>query len=193
MEIGGIREVVYATSDLDAAIAWWRDVLGLWFVEADGERAVFEAGDSLRVVLDTKAPAGSVVVGYWSLGDGAPQRGTSTDVIDPGGHHVRLHAPPAGDGGAAIEARLTEFIEGAEPLAGPAVATLADGITAVVADAAERIGALIDGVAHNKILATQLLQSQRARQVEEGSDDQWRLSAASTLLSPTIIPPSERR
>lgn len=42
---------------------------------------------------------------------------------------------------------------------------------------------------HNKVLATQLLMSQRARRSQADDPEQWRLFAATTLLSGMISAP----
>jgi glutathione synthase/RimK-type ligase-like ATP-grasp enzyme len=42
---------------------------------------------------------------------------------------------------------------------------------------------------HNKVLATQLSLSQRARGMQADDPEQWRLFAASTLLSGMIVKP----
>ena len=86
------------------------------------------------------------------------------------------------------ERQLDEFIATADQLPGPAVDDLVDQVAALIDDAATRIAALVDGVPHNKVLATQLRLSQRARALGTEDEGQWRLYAASTLLSELIIP-----
>jgi hypothetical protein len=52
---------------------------------------------------------------------------------------------------------------------------------------------LMSGQRHNKVLATQLLLGQRAREATPDDPEQWRLCAASTLLSGMItVPPAGR-
>jgi len=189
MRIGGIRDVTYRAAELAAALAWWRDELGLVVVEgspAEG-RIVLEAPDERQVVL-TATAAEPVAVSWWSPELDA---GTNTTVTDPAGHAIAVWGPPLGETAEDIEGRLTEFITAAEPLEGPPVDELADRVAAIVAAAAAEIGTAVEGVAHNKVLATQLLLSQRSRHVETGSASQWHLSAASTLLAERIIPRSE--
>jgi hypothetical protein len=92
----------------------------------------------------------------------------------------------------AAERAIREFIDSAESLPGSPVAELTDLVEDVMAEACGRIQRIMDGQPHNKVLATQLLLGQRAR--AQGPDDpaQWRLYAASTLLSELIVvPPSE--
>ena len=86
------------------------------------------------------------------------------------------------------ERRLDEFIAIADELPGPAVDELVDHVAALIDDAATRIAALVADVPHNKVLATQLRLSQRARALGTEDEGQWRLYAASTLLSELIIP-----
>ena len=49
------------------------------------------------------------------------------------------------------------------------------------------VEALMEGEAHNKVLATQLLLRQRARALGMDDPEQWPLHAASTLLSGLVI------
>ena len=50
-----------------------------------------------------------------------------------------------------------------------------------------RLLGLGDGMAHNKVLATQLLLGQRARELQHYDPEQWHLRAASTLLSGIVV------
>jgi hypothetical protein len=90
-----------------------------------------------------------------------------------------IQPAPAG----AYEARIGGFIDSASDLAGPPTDELADRAIAVVADAWAAIDRLLEGVAHNKVLATMLLVSQRSREGGTDSPVFWQRSAASTLLS----------
>ena len=93
----------------------------------------------------------------------------------------------------AAERAIREFIDSAESLPGPAVGELADLVEGVMLEAWERIRELMSGTPHNKVLATQLLLSQRAREQAPDDPEQWRLHAASTLLSGMIVvPPGPR-
>ena len=87
-----------------------------------------------------------------------------------------------------IERQLDEFVATADELPGPPVDDLADRVTALIDDAAARIAALLEDVPHNKVLGTQLRLSQRARALGTEDEGQWRLYAASTLLSELVIP-----
>ena len=100
----------------------------------------------------------------------------------PGGVAVELVEPlPAG----AYEAHIDEFVAGAADLEGPATEELAAAVLAVLAEAWDRVDAVFEGVAHNKVLATMLLLSQGARagDVAPDSPAYWQRSAASTLAS----------
>jgi hypothetical protein len=46
---------------------------------------------------------------------------------------------------------------------------------------------IMEDKAHNKVLATQLLLSQQARGMQPDESEQWRLFAASTLLSGMVV------
>jgi hypothetical protein len=45
----------------------------------------------------------------------------------------------------------------------------------------------MEGKPHNKVLATQLLLGQRARALQPDDPEQWRLYAATSLLSGMVI------
>ena len=101
-------------------------------------------------------------------------------LVGPAGFTVDVVQPePAGHS----EGRITEFIDAAADLAGPPTAELADAVLAIVADANRAIEARLEGVAHNKVLATHLLLSQQSRADAPDSPTYWQRSAASTLLS----------
>lgn len=53
----------------------------------------------------------------------------------------------------------------------------------IVADAWQRIDDALEGVAHNKVLAVQLLLDQLGRQADPDTSQQWQRFAASTLMS----------
>lgn len=90
----------------------------------------------------------------------------------------------------AAERAISEFIDSAESLPGPTVVELAGLVEEVMADAWARIRGIMSGRPHNKVLAAQLLLSQRAREHQAPDDsEQWRLYAASTLLSGMIVAP----
>ncbi|HEX5616081.1 MAG TPA: hypothetical protein VFZ83_13085 [Acidimicrobiia bacterium] len=87
----------------------------------------------------------------------------------------------------AAEQAIREFIASADDLDGPAVDVIAAAVMDLVDGAWNAIATVLEGVAHNKVLAAQLFLGQRARE-RDGSDDvQWQLHAASTLLSGFVV------
>jgi hypothetical protein len=113
---------------------------------------------------------------------------------DEGGGRWAVAVGPAGQPVDVIQAataadhegRITAFIDTAAPLDGPPTEELAAAVAEVVAGAWDRIEALLDGVAHNKVLATHLLVGQQARALDPMDPDSpayWQRSAAGTLLS----------
>ena len=87
----------------------------------------------------------------------------------------------------AAERAIDEFIDSADSLPGLPVAELADLVSGVMADAWDRIQDIMREQPHNKVLATQLLLSQRGRDRTPDDMEQWRLFAASTLLSGMVV------
>jgi hypothetical protein len=85
------------------------------------------------------------------------------------------------------ESHITQFITSAEMLPGPPVEQLAEQVSALMRAASRELEAIMDGKPHNKVLATQLLLGQRARELQMGDPEQWHLHAASTLLSAIVI------
>jgi hypothetical protein len=85
------------------------------------------------------------------------------------------------------ERRITQFVTSADELSGPPVEELAERVTAVMQAALRDLETIMDGMAHNKVLATQLLLGQRARGRQPHDPEQWHLYAASTLLSGIVV------
>jgi hypothetical protein len=85
------------------------------------------------------------------------------------------------------ERRITQFVTSADELPGPPVEELAERVTAVMQAALRDLETIMDGMAHNKVLATQLLLGQRARGRQPHDPEQWHLYAASTLLSGIVV------
>ena len=81
------------------------------------------------------------------------------------------------------ERRITQFVISADELPGAHVEELAERVTALMRAASRDLVTIMDGMAHNKVLATQLLLGQRARGRQPHDPQQWHLYAASTLLS----------
>ena len=85
------------------------------------------------------------------------------------------------------ERRITQFVRSADELSGPPVEELAEQVTALMRAALRDLEKLMEEKPHNKVLATQLLLGQRARQLQPHDPEQWHLFAASTLLSGIVI------
>ena len=83
--------------------------------------------------------------------------------------------------------RITQFVISADELPGPPVDELAERVTALMRAASRDLEMIMDGIAHNKVLATQLLLGQRARGRQPHDPQQWHLYAASTLLSWIVV------
>ncbi len=91
------------------------------------------------------------------------------------------------------ERRITGFITSASELPGPPVADLADEVAELMRAAWRDVETLVSGKPHNKVLATQLLLSQRARGLRSDDPEQWRLFAAATLMSGMVIGAADRQ
>ena len=91
------------------------------------------------------------------------------------------------------ERRITEFATSAEGLPGPFVAELADRIADLMRATWRDVEAIISGTPHNKVLAVELLLSQRARGLQVEDPEQWRLHAALSLLSGITISNADKR
>ena len=85
------------------------------------------------------------------------------------------------------ERRITQFVRSADELSGPPVEELAEQVSALMRAALRDLEKLMEEKPHNKVLATQLLLGQRARQLQPDDPEQWHLYAASTLLSGIVI------
>jgi hypothetical protein len=85
------------------------------------------------------------------------------------------------------EQRITQFIMSAEKLPGPPVEELAERVTALMQATSRDLETIMEGKPHNKVLATQLLLGQRARELQQHDPEQWHLYAASTLLSGIVV------
>jgi hypothetical protein len=85
------------------------------------------------------------------------------------------------------EQRITQFVISVDELPGPPVEELAERVTALMRAASRDLEMIMDGMAHNKVLATQLLLGQRARRLQPHDPKQWHLYAGSTLLSGIVV------
>ena len=85
------------------------------------------------------------------------------------------------------ERHITRFVTSADELPGTPVEELADRVAALMRAALRDLEALMEGEAHNKVLATDLLLGQRARGLQERDPERWQLYAATTLLSGLVL------
>jgi hypothetical protein len=91
------------------------------------------------------------------------------------------------------ERRITEFITSAEELPGPPVEELADSVAELMRATWRDVETIVSGKPHNKLLAAQLLLGQRARGLQPENPEQWRLHAATSLLSGMVIRNLDKR
>ncbi len=91
------------------------------------------------------------------------------------------------------ERRITEFITSAEELPGPPVEELADSVAELMRATWSDVETIMSGKPHNKLLATQLFLGQRARGLQPENPEQWRLHAATSLLSGMVIRNVDKR
>ena len=85
------------------------------------------------------------------------------------------------------ERRITQFVISADELPGTPVGELAEQVAALMREAWTGLETIMEDKPHNKVLATQLLLSQQARRMPPHDPEQWRLYAASTLLSGMVV------
>jgi hypothetical protein len=85
------------------------------------------------------------------------------------------------------ERRITQFITSAHGLPGPSVEELAEQVATLMRSAWSDLEEITAGKPHNKVLATQLLLGQRARALQPDDPEQWRLYAATMLLSGMVV------
>jgi hypothetical protein len=85
------------------------------------------------------------------------------------------------------ERRISHFVTTADELSGPPVEELAGRVAELMRAAWADLERIMEGKPHNKVLATQLLLGQRARALQPDDPEQWRLYAATSLLSGMVI------
>jgi hypothetical protein len=85
------------------------------------------------------------------------------------------------------ERRITQFVTSADELPGPPVEELAERVATLMRSAWSDLEEIVAGKPHNKVLATQLLLGQKARGLQPEDPEQWRLYAATTLLSGIVV------
>jgi hypothetical protein len=176
MDLSGFEVEAQLPSAADLATdagRWFADVFGVvprlaTYVE-DLDAALTELAAKGVGVAPVEAPADDDAGEVRAVRLQGPA-GLTIDVVQPvpAGHH---------------ESRITELIESATDLEGPPTEDVADAIEQIVADAWEAIGARLEGVANNKVLATQLLVGQRSRAAAPDEPLFWQRSAASSLRS----------
>ena len=91
------------------------------------------------------------------------------------------------------ERRITQFITSADELPGPSVAELACRVAELMRAAYRDLEMIMSGDPHNKVLAAQLFLGQRARRLQPDDPEQWRLHAATSLLSGMVIGSADKR
>jgi uncharacterized protein (DUF2336 family) len=104
--------------------------------------------------------------------------------------------PPSDDevlGPKEAERRITQFVASAEELPGPPVAELADRVAELMRATWRDVETIISGYPNNKVLAVELCLSQRARGLQPADPEQWRLHAATSLLSGIHIGKADKR
>jgi hypothetical protein len=84
------------------------------------------------------------------------------------------------------EARIAEFIEGADVAGGPSTADLADEVLVHVRRAWDELATITGAQSNNKIVAMMLELSRRARAIDPSTAEYWITSAASSLVSGQI-------
>jgi hypothetical protein len=136
---------------------------------------VDESGERLAVLLDIEDYERMVAKHRAPSAEDEPPN-DDEEVLDP----------------EEAERRITEFITSAGELPGPPVAELAENVAELMRAAWREVEAILSGNPHNKVLATQLLLSQRARGLQADNPEQWRLFAASTLMSGMVIGAADR-
>lgn len=128
-----------------------------YVVDEDGERVaiLLEIDDYERLVAQHRAPTAD------------DELLIDDEVLDP----------------EEAERRVTEFIASAEKLPGSPVAELADRIAELIRATWRDVETIISGCPNNKVLAVELFLGQRARGLQPDDPEQWRLHAATSLLS----------
>jgi len=85
------------------------------------------------------------------------------------------------------ERRITQFVTDAEELPGPPVEELAEQVATLMRSTWSDLEEIMADKPHNKVLATQLLLGQKARGMRPDDPEQWRLYAATMLLSGMVV------
>ncbi len=136
---------------------------------------VDENGERVAVLLDIEAYERMVAQHHVPAGGDEPPN--AVEDFDP----------------EEAERRITAFVTSAEELPGPPVAELANRIAELMRAAWRDLETIIGGTPHNKVLAVELFLSQRARRLQADDPEQWRLHAATSLLSGIAIGNVDKR
>ncbi len=137
---------------------------------------VDENGERIAILLDIEEYERMVAQHHAPATDDEPPS-DDDEVLDP----------------EEAERRITEFVASAEELPGPPVAELADRVAELMRAAYRDVETIISGNPHNKVLAVELFLSQRARRLQADDPEQWRLHAATSLLSGIAIGNADKR
>jgi hypothetical protein len=73
------------------------------------------------------------------------------------------------------------------------VAELAARVAELMRAAWRNVETIVSGKSHNKVLAVELFLSQRSRRLQADDSEQWRLHAATSLLSGIAIGNADKR
>ena len=138
---------------------------------------VDENGERLAVLLDIEEYERMVAQHHAPAADDEPPSDDEDEVLDA----------------EEAERRIMEFVTSADDLPGPPVAELADRVAELMRAAWRNVETIVSGKPHNKVLAVELLLSQRARGLQAEDPEQWRLHAATSLLSGIAIGNADKR
>lgn len=129
---------------------------------------VDEKGERVAVLLNIEDYERMVVQHHAPTADHEPPSdGNEDEALDP----------------EEAERRITAFITSAEELPGPPVAELAEDIAKLMRATWRDVETIISECPNNKVLAVELFVGQRARRLQPDDPEQWRLHAATSLLS----------
>jgi hypothetical protein len=128
---------------------------------------VDENGERVAVLLDIDDYERMVVQHHAPTVDDEPPRDDEDEVLDP----------------EEAERRITQFITSADDLPGPPVAQLAEDVAKLMRATWRDVETIISECPNNKVLAMELFVGQRARRLQPDDPEQWRLHAATSLLS----------
>ena len=138
---------------------------------------VDENGERLAVLLDIEEYERMVAQHHAPAADDEPPSDDEDEVLDA----------------EEAERRIMEFVTSADDLPGPPVAELADRVAELMRATWRDLETIMKGNPHNKVLAAQLFLSQQARGLQADDPEQWRLHAATSLLSGMVVRSANKR